>query len=121
MPIVRFPSLPTWRRLALASWRPADDPTIYGFLEIDATNLLAFVQRQRLETGAPVTLTHVVGKAAALAFAAAPECNAAVTRRGLLRRESVDVFFSVALGDGKSLAGAKLVSADHKSVAEIAR
>ena len=121
MPTLSFRSLPTWRRVALASWRPADDPTIYGWLDIDATNLLDFVRRLRAETGQAVTLTHVVGKAAATALAEVPDCNAAVTRRGLMRRDGVDVFFSVALGDGKNLAGAKLENVQRMDVSQIAR
>ncbi len=121
MPTLSFRSLPTWRRVALASWRAADDPTIYGWLDVDATNLLDFVRRARDETRLAVTLTHVVGKAAATALAEVPDCNAAVTRRGLMRRDGVDVFFSVALGDGKNLAGAKLENVQRMNVSQIAQ
>lgn len=115
-----FRSLPTWRRVALASWQAADDPTIYGWLDIDATKLLAYVQAQRERGHAGVTLTHVVGKAAALALSEVPECNVVVGRRGLWQRGSVDVFFSVALDGGKNLAGTKLSAVDGMSVPEIA-
>jgi pyruvate dehydrogenase E2 component (dihydrolipoamide acetyltransferase) len=112
-------TLPTWRRLAVASWKQADDPSIFGWVDIDATALLAYVERWRAETGVHVTLTHVVGKAAAMAFAAHPECNAVAARGTIAQRETVDVFFSVAAG--KDLTGAKLERVDGLSVDEIAR
>jgi pyruvate dehydrogenase E2 component (dihydrolipoamide acetyltransferase) len=61
-----------------------------------------------------------VGKAVAMAFSEAPECNAYVSLGRLFRRETVDVFFSVAVGDGKNLSGAKVEGADSLSVPEIA-
>ena len=113
--------VPTWRRIAASTWGMSDDPAIYGWMDVDATRLLAFVDEARRETGRKITVTHVVGKAAASAFADHPECNALVSLGRLKRRTSVDVFFSVAVGDGKNLTGAKVAGADRLSVGEIAR
>jgi pyruvate dehydrogenase E2 component (dihydrolipoamide acetyltransferase) len=113
--------LPTWRRIALSTWRQGDDPSIFGSIDVDATALLDWLERARAATGVRVTVTHLVGKAAALAFAESPECNAVASVGRLLRRDSVDVFFSVALGNGKDLSGAKLTGVDRMSVADIAR
>jgi pyruvate dehydrogenase E2 component (dihydrolipoamide acetyltransferase) len=113
--------LPTWRRVAASSWGMSDDPAIYGWLDIDATGLLAWVERTRAETGVRVTVTHAVGRAIALAFAEHPECNALVSLGRVRRRASVDVFFSVAIGDGKNLSGAKITGADARSAVDIAR
>ena len=115
------PKLPTWRRVALSTWRRGDDPTIYGWLDIDATALLAYVQKLRETTGQRVTVTHVIGKAAAMAFAAQPENNGVVSLGRFKRRDTVDVFFQVAFEGGRNLSGAKVVSADRLSVAGIAR
>ncbi|MCA9593540.1 MAG: 2-oxo acid dehydrogenase subunit E2 [Myxococcales bacterium] len=112
--------LPTWRKIALSSWRASDSPTIYGWMDIDVTALQAHLARLRKTTGARVTLTHAVGKAAATAFAAHPECNAIVSLGRLLQRRSVDVFFSVAVGDGKNLSGSKLSNVDRLTLPEIA-
>ncbi|HZO15236.1 MAG TPA: 2-oxo acid dehydrogenase subunit E2 [Polyangiaceae bacterium] len=112
-------TLPTWRKVALASWRPSDDPAITGWLEIDATSLTDYLPAVREATGAHVTITHLVGKAAALAFAENPACNAVVSFGRLKRRASVDVFFSVAAGS--ELSGAKLEGVDEMDLADIAR
>jgi pyruvate dehydrogenase E2 component (dihydrolipoamide acetyltransferase) len=113
-------NVPTWRRLAASSWGMSDDPAIYGWLDINATRLLAYIEQLRAASGVRVTVTHLVGKAIALAFAEHPESNALISLGRLKRRRTVDVFFSVAVGDGKNLSGAKLRSADKSSVVEIA-
>ena len=115
------PKLPTWRRVALSTWRRGDDPTIYGWLDIDATALQAYVQKLRQKTGLKITVTHVIGKAAAMAFAAHPENNGIVSLGRFKQRDTVDVFFQVAFEGGRNLSGAKVVAADKMSVAEIAR
>lgn len=116
----RETNTPTWRRVAASSWNDEASASIYGWLDIDATGLLSYLERLRERTGVRVTVTHLVGKAIATAFAAAPECNAYVSFGGVRRRSTVDVFFSVAVGDGKNLSGAKLERVDELSVSEIA-
>lgn len=112
--------LPTWRKVAASTWRASDDPSIYGWMDVDVSALLDYVARLRASTGVRVTVTHVVGKAVAMAFADCPESNALVSWGRLLRRPTVDVFFSVAVGDGKGLAGAKVTAADGRSLVDIA-
>lgn len=113
--------IPTWRKVALSSWRQSDDPAISGWLDIDATRLNEYLTQVRRATNVKVTVTHLVGKAAAIAFDENPECNAVVSFGRLKRRDSVDVFFSVAAGDGKNLSGAKVERVNDLSLTEIAR
>lgn len=110
----------TWRRMALEAWAPPSDPTVYGILELPAAPLEARVARLREESGRRVTLTHLIGKAAALAIAARPETNCIIRRGRLWQRDTVDVFFQVAFEGGENLAGAKICRADSRSVIEIA-
>ncbi len=112
--------LPGWRRVALSTWRRGDDPTIYGWIDVEASALIAYVAALREKTGLRITVTHVIGKAIALAFAANPECNGVVSMGRFKRRASVDVFFQVAFEGGRDLSGAKVTAADTRSVADIA-
>lgn len=114
-------AIDTWRKIAAASWDRPVDPQIYGELEVDAERLLDFVERERERSGEHVTVTHLVGRALALAFAANPDLNARLRRRRFVPRETVDVFFVVSVAEGKALSGVKVVAADRKSAAEIAR
>ncbi len=128
--------IPAWRKLALSTWSAPSSPAAYGVLDLDCEAALAWVARAREATGEKVSLTHVVGKAAAIAIASSPEANGFASFGRLMLRETVDVFFQVAFFDKEAtsanggeretrrdanLAGAKVSAADGKSVAQIAR
>ncbi len=110
-----------WRKIAAVSWSRPVDPQIYGDIEVDAGALLSFIETERRRSGAHVTVTHLVGKALAHALAENPDVNVRLCRGHFVRRDSVDVFFVAALSEGRELSGAKIVGADRKSAAEIAR
>src|SRR5205823_4017307 len=68
-----------------------------------------------------VSITHLVGRAAALALAGMPTVNGRIAFGRYRPHDSVDVSFLVALDEGMDLGKAKIERADQKSVAEIAR
>lgn len=109
-------SVQGWRKIASATWGRPNDPQIYGDLEVDATRLLEFIEQARAATSVHVTVTHVVGKALARGLAEQPDLLGG--RRGA--EASVEIFFVVALGEGKELSGVKVADADRKSLVEIA-
>jgi pyruvate/2-oxoglutarate dehydrogenase complex dihydrolipoamide acyltransferase (E2) component len=132
----RAGKVPAWRKLALTTWSMPSSPAAYGVLDLDCEAALAWCAREREATGEKVTLTHLVGKAAAVAIASAPETNGFASFGRLRLRETVDVFFQVAFfdkdagGAGKegretrrdaNLAGAKVKAVDGKGVADVAR
>lgn len=131
----RAQKLSAWRRVALTTWGSPASPTAYGTLDLPCDAALEYVRVLRANTGEKITLTHLVGKAAALAIAAAPEVNGFASFGRLMLRDTVDVFFQVSFfddrksnGDGEhktrkdaNLAGAKVRSADAKSIAGIAK
>jgi pyruvate/2-oxoglutarate dehydrogenase complex dihydrolipoamide acyltransferase (E2) component len=108
-----------WRKIASAMWGPPDDPQVYGALEFDATPLKAFVEAARAADHY-VTVTHLVGRAMALALREVPDFNVRIRRNRVLPRETVDVFFIAAVEGGRSLSGVKIDRADEKSAFEIA-
>lgn len=114
-------AIDSWRKIAAASWGRPVDPQIYGELVVDAERLLEFIERERVRSGEHVTATHLVGRALALALAANPDVNVRLRRGRFERRETVDVFFVVAVAEGRELSGVKVVAADKKPAAEIAR
>jgi len=118
----RLRTLSSWRSISLHTWSKPRDPTVYGSLEIDATNALELLHAQTAASGVKVTLTHLVGKAIADAIAVRPDVNAVIRRgRTIYQRDSIDVFFQVAFEGGEDLSGAKVDGADRKSLVEIAR
>jgi pyruvate/2-oxoglutarate dehydrogenase complex dihydrolipoamide acyltransferase (E2) component len=109
-----------WRKLAGSSWGPPRDPQFMGDVEIDATELLAFVALLRERTGAHVTVTHLVGRAVAHGITRVPAMGVRLARGREHPRESIDVFFIVSTGGGTDLSGIKVTHADRKSAAEVA-
>ncbi len=108
------------RKLAIATWSAPREANIYGKLTVDATQALAYIESLRARTSAKVTITHLVGKAVAMALAQAPTLNGRVILGRFVPFESVDVAFLVSLEEGQDLAKAKVCNVDQKSVVDIA-
>lgn len=111
-----------WRRLASALWSEPNDPQIYGSLAIDASALLAFIERAR-SAGRHVTPTHLVGRAVARAFAAVPALNVRLVGGRAVPRDGVDIFFIAAIGaaGAQDLSGVKVKRVDERDVFGVAR
>lgn len=108
-----------WRKIAGAMWREADDPQIYGGLDVDATNLLAFIERARA-AGHKLTPTHLVGRALAHALREVPDLNVRLRGNRAEQRDTVDIFFITTVDGGRDLSGIKVVGADGKDAYQIA-
>ena len=93
-------SVDAWRKIALALWTTPVDPQIFGDIEVDAGQLLDYLQAERERSGVRVTVTHLVGKALAHALASNPDVNVRLRRGRFVPRETVDVFFVVSVSDG---------------------
>ncbi len=111
----------TRRKLAIASYSAPREGNIYGKLTVDAGPALAYLEKLRAETGERVSITHLVGRAAALALARAPTLNGRILWGKFKPFESVAIAFLVALEEGKDLAKAKIEDADVKTTVAIAR
>ncbi|MEP6858973.1 MAG: 2-oxo acid dehydrogenase subunit E2 [Deltaproteobacteria bacterium] len=108
-----------WRRVAAAMWHDADDPQIFGRLELDARPVRRVIDEGR-RAGVHVTATHVVGCAVAHALDKVPELNVQIRHGRAYPRPTIDVFFIAAVANG-DLSGIKLVDVPHKSVTDVAR
>ena len=112
----------SFRRMAAAMWQRPRDPSIYGSMDVDATDALAFLVEHQRATGARLTITHLVARAVAVALRGQPEINGKVRFWGRLeQRESIDVFVTVATDGNRDLSGARIERADEKSLVELAR
>jgi pyruvate/2-oxoglutarate dehydrogenase complex dihydrolipoamide acyltransferase (E2) component len=112
----------SFRRMAAAMWQRPRDPSIYGSMDVDATDSLAFLAEHQRATGARLTVTHLVARAVAVALREQPDINGKVRFWGRLeQRASVDVFVTVATDGNRDLSGARIERADEKSLVELAR
>jgi pyruvate/2-oxoglutarate dehydrogenase complex dihydrolipoamide acyltransferase (E2) component len=112
----------SFRKMAAGMWSKPRDPSIYGSMDLDATAPLAFLAEHQARTGVKLTITHLVARAVALALRDQPEINAKVRFWGRLeQRATVDIFVTVATGEGRDLSGARIDRADERSLVEIAQ
>ena len=110
-----------WRRVAVHTWRPPRDPSVYAIVDVPVQGALTYIDRVREATGAHITVTHMVARAVALGIRAFPQMNGIVARRRIMLRDTVDIFIQVATQGGRDLSGFKVVRADEKSVVDISR
>ena len=112
--------LTPWRKIAIGTWRSCGDPSIYGSLEVDATNLLNYIGKEK-EKGIRLTPTVVIAKAVALSLNEFPMLNSVLRFGKLYQRKSVDVFLQVSSeGREDNLSGVLIRNCDKKPLAEIA-
>lgn len=111
----------SWRKVAIGTWKTAGDPSVYGFIEMDAEPALAYLEKLKQNTEVKLTFTHFVGKAVAQAIERHPEINCILRFGKLYPRKTVDVFFQVATDfQGADLSGTTVREANKKSIIAIA-
>jgi pyruvate dehydrogenase E2 component (dihydrolipoamide acetyltransferase) len=111
----------TRRKLAISTWDAPREGNIYGKLTVDIDEALAYIAWLREQTGEKVTITHLVGKATALALAQSPGLNGVIRFGRYVQRKTVDIGYLVALEEGRNLAKAKIERLDEKSVVDVAK
>ena len=111
----------TRRKLAIATWSPPREGNIYGKLTLNAEPALKYIAEVREATGEKVTMTHFVGKAVAMALAAAPGLNGRIRFNKFIPHETVDIAYLVVLEGGSDLAKAKISELDKKPLVAVAQ
>jgi pyruvate/2-oxoglutarate dehydrogenase complex dihydrolipoamide acyltransferase (E2) component len=109
------------RKVAIATWSSPKEGNIYGKISIDMSNALSYIEYLRKTCDEKVTVTHLIGKAAGMAFAECPDLNGRIFLGRYIPHKTVDLSFLVSLEGGKDLAKFKICDVDKKSIIEIAR
>lgn len=115
----------SWRRIAIASWNPPNDPTVYFSFPIEFSRAKKFLEKCNASSGIKITPTHLVSKAVALTLRHYPELNGIIKWRRIYLRKTVDIFLQVAIAEGDAgghpdLSGAKIAACDTKNLSQIA-
>lgn len=109
-----------WRRTAAAIYHKPVDSKIYGSVELDVTDLEAFVQEKR-KTGVRVTLMHPIILFIARALKTeVPEMNCFVRRGNVILRDQVDATVSVLIRGGTQMSAVRISNADAVSLDDLA-
>lgn len=117
-----------FRKIAMGSWKTSGDPSVYGLLEIDMTNALAYLDKVNQNSEIKIGISELVGKATALVLKQRPEMNGMMKLGRIYLRDSVSLFYQVNVPGGENdpigkanLLGLTIHNAENKSVLEIAR
>ncbi len=108
------------RKVAIASWSAPKEGNIYGKMCIDMGNALKYIEYMRRNFNEKITITHLVGRAAGLAFRECPDLNGRIFLGRYYPHKTVDIAFLVAVEGGKDLAKFKLTDIDQKNTRSIA-
>ena len=109
-----------WRKTAAAIYRKPVDSKIFGTVDLDVTELEAFVLEKRKQ-GLRITLMHPL-----ILFMArgikneVPELNCFVRRGSIIAREHVDVSVSVLVKGGTQMGVVMVPAAETLSLADLA-
>lgn len=113
----------SFRKMAIGSWRTAKDPTVYGSIELEVDETLRYLEAFTAQTGRRITVTHLMARAMGLVLREMPDANAILRFHRIYLRQSVDIFFQVAMQDPETgqidLSGLTVRHADQKSMLEI--
>ncbi|NDG83689.1 MAG: hypothetical protein EBX52_01455 [Proteobacteria bacterium] len=109
-----------WRKVAIGTWAKTKDPSIYGFVDIDAVPILAKIEEYK-ERGIRITPTIIMAKAIAHGIERCPSFNSMLRWGRLYERKSIDTFLQVsAVEDGEeNLSGAVIRDTNLKSLEAI--
>lgn len=112
--------LSSWRKIAIGTWRTVGDPSVYGILDLEVTEVIKYLEKTSQEKNQKLTITHFLGKAAAHVLHKHPEINCILRWGRLYPRKSVDIFFQVASdAQGKDLSGVTVRNINTKSLLEV--
>ncbi|MEB3223470.1 MAG: 2-oxo acid dehydrogenase subunit E2 [Candidatus Sericytochromatia bacterium] len=114
-----------FRKLSIGTWRDAYDPSVYGWIFVDADPIDAYLAQQREESGEALTYTHFFTALLAAFFREHPGANALLRfGRPHLRRHITGMVQVAIPADGHhevDLSGVTLRGLETKSLVEIAR
>jgi pyruvate/2-oxoglutarate dehydrogenase complex dihydrolipoamide acyltransferase (E2) component len=121
--LVHKKDITLFRRLAIGTWRTAYDPSVYGTMQVRMNRATAYIEAFRQRTGARLTFSHLVARAAAEALKKMPDANAVLRFNRIYLRKRIGVFFQVVLREEETgkldLSGATLFDVEEKSLSEI--
>ncbi len=115
--------LSSFRMIAIGTWKTAKDPSVYGSMDLEMDEALAYLAAFREQTGRRLTVTHLVCKAVGAVLEEMPDANAILRFNRIYLREEIKVFFQVVMEDPKTgqidLSGLTVSEPNKKSLLDI--
>ena len=113
-----------FRKLSIGTWRDAYDPSVYGFLSLDARPIDAWLKHVSETHAVKLTYTHFITRVLAEFFKHDPDANAYLRFQRPHRRSHVSALVQVAIASDEhhkvDLSGVTLRELETKSIVDIA-
>ncbi len=84
-----------FRKVAMATWRTAKDPTVYSKFEVDIEPTLKVIKEHNEQNNTNININHVVGKVIAKILNEVPELNGMIRGSKIYLRDSVHLNYLV--------------------------
>lgn len=125
--LIKPKKMPVFRKIAKGTWKDAKDPTVYGQVQIDMTEVNKHIDAYQQKHGVKITPAHLVGRALCHCMSIRPEINGLLRYNKIYYRKNVALFYQVNIpGEGTekvkkaNLAGAVLHEAEKMTLAGLA-
>lgn len=121
----RSPKMNIWRKVAINTWKPSTDASIYSRLTLNPEKALKYIYSMNMknENQGHITITHFIGAVCGQVLKDFPFLNSAARGSKIELRKNQDIFFhaSVVDRDGReNLSGHKIEKIDSMTLIEIA-
>ena len=112
---------PSFQKMAVAWWDVPKNPQIYGAMNVEMSEAMAFLDRFEKKNKVHLTVTGLVAKVLAQAYKKYPQFNAKAERNNIYIRKNIDIMLLVSADEGSDLSGIKMLDVDKMSLLEVAR
>jgi len=126
--LIKVKKAPLFRKMAMGTWKNANNPSVYGFSEIDMLPAMEAIEKYSTKHGVKITPTHLVGRAMTYCLQKRPEVNGLIRGSRIYLRKEVSLFYQVNIPGkghdkkkGANLSGTVVKKAENKTLAEIAK
>jgi len=115
-----------FRKVAMGTWDTPMDPSVYGFVDIDMSASLKFLESYQQEQDVKISPMLLIAKAVAICLQERPEINGMIRFKRIYLRKHTRLFFQVNVpGDGNdktkkaNLSGCCIDDAETMSLKEL--
>ncbi|MFT7519852.1 MAG: pyruvate/2-oxoglutarate dehydrogenase complex dihydrolipoamide acyltransferase (E2) component [Kiritimatiellia bacterium] len=123
LPLERLDRMSSFRRIAIGTWRPARDPTVYGTITLRMDEAMRYLRAFREATGRRLTISHMFARAMGALLEEVPSINAIMRFHQIWLRKDCSVFFQVAMTDPNTgqidLSGVTVHNANSRTLFDI--
>ncbi len=91
-----------FRKIAIGSWKNANEASIHGLAEYNAENALIYIEKFNKKNSTQITVMHLLSLAIAKSMKENPSLNRYIRLCSIYQRQTIDFFFMVHIADSEN-------------------